>query len=98
MREYDTQEYRSARNAAKVERRARLAWMKTYDHMLGSTHEIYIKSDKGDLTKAETVVGTRAMQVAVRREVRARMKMDSTRVLLFTNGKLVKLGVDGAKK
>ena len=98
MRDYDTSSYRADRNAARRERRQRLSWLSTYDQGLNNTYEIYIKSEKGDLTKAETCSGTRATQVALRREVRARMKLGADRVLLFINGRLTKLGIDGSKK
>lgn len=93
-RSYDTPAYRAALNAAKVERRERLAATFAHmDDMQSNLHEVYVKNEKGDLTKVDECRGTRALQVELRKSVRSRMSLGADRVLLYTNGKLRKVGI-----
>lgn len=56
-------------------------------------HEIYVSSEKG-LTKAGECNGTRAAQVKLRREIRAKLGVERSRIVLYTNGILRKVGID----
>jgi hypothetical protein len=63
---------------------------------VGDLHEVYVKNEKGDMIKVDEVRGNRAAQVRLRRDVRARMGVDGNRIVLYTNGKLHKVGIDRA--
>jgi hypothetical protein len=94
-RSYDTPEYKAKLNADKRERRVRMAsFFDTYDLGLNNYHEVYVKDDKGGMMKVGECRGTRAMQVNLRREVRAKMDLGAERVMLFTNGIRVKTGIN----
>jgi hypothetical protein len=56
-------------------------------------HDIYISTEKG-LTKAGECDGTRATQVKLRREIRAKLGVERSRIVLYTNGILRKVGID----
>lgn len=56
-------------------------------------HEVYVRTEKG-LTKADEVRGDRASQVSLRRSVRARMGVGGDTIVLYTNGRFVKAGID----
>jgi len=93
-RSYDTAEYKAQLNADRRDRRVRFAsFFDTYDLGLNNHHEVYIKNEKGDTTKAAECRGTRKMQVELRREVRAKMDIGGERIVLFTNGIRVKTGI-----
>jgi hypothetical protein len=62
-----------------------------------SLHEVYIKDDKGGVVKVGEVRGTRAQQVALRREIRSKRDLGSHQVMLYTDGVLRKCGIDKRK-
>ena len=94
MNDHDTAEYRATLNAAKLARRAKMAtFFASYDLGLNNLHEVYVKSPNG-LTKMAECRGTRAAQVELRRSVRQKNKLSADQVLLFSNGRLVKSGIN----
>jgi hypothetical protein len=56
-------------------------------------HEVYVRNENG-VSKVAEVRGTRADQVKLRREVRGKLNIGGERILLFTNGKLARVGID----
>ena len=56
-------------------------------------HEVYVRNENG-LTKAAEVRGGRAEQVKLRRETRQRMNVGGERIILYTNGRLARVGID----
>ena len=59
-------------------------------------HEVYVKTDVG-LTKMAEVRGTRKDQVNLRRAVRQKTDCPTSNVVLYTNGKMRKVGIDKGK-
>lgn len=93
-RSYDTKEYRAALNKGKRDRRVKDPKRYTdYEDMIGSQYTVYVKSPAG-LTNVCQVSGTRAKQVAARREARANLKVGADMIVLFSaSGKLLKAAI-----
>jgi hypothetical protein len=93
-RPHDTSEYRATQNAAKKKRAFPSV---AYDGMQQNHHDILFKNEKGDTTKTAECNGTRATQVALRRETRSRLNVGGDRIVLYTNGFPKKSGIDKGK-
>ncbi len=61
-----------------------------------SKYEIYVKdaSGVGGVNKVGEITGTRSSQVQLRRELRAKLGLTGDRILLYSNGRLLKVGID----